>query len=442
VPSPNNIIATARTVRGALDRPEAVDSLNKAAAEDPVKAAAISALFGRVRASIDQAQNEMGEGILAVPHSTDDKAREAAILLSMLAEGDKGTVTTEPLPQGMEAKFDTHDWLGWMTVAFEKMKHWKPHPMPRPPVRIDPFPRQGRAAVIGDWGTNLYGAPVCTTSIETDPDGFAMLLHLGDVYYSGTRKEVRSRFLDVWPKRQDPELVQRAINSNHEMYSGGDAYFDDSLPFFGQEASYFAFANDHWLLVGLDTAYVDHDVDESQVAWLQGILRHPDAARKKVVFFSHQQLFSRLESQGHKLAEEAKLGAILREGRVHAWYWGHEHRCVIYEQHRDYGWLLARCIGHGGMPETRKKVKDWTVERTVETQQDPVLWRRFDTLPSVGGRSLSPAGLVLDGRNRYVTGEEEEFAPHGYAVLSFNGPDLVEQVFTPDRALVHEQKVG
>ena len=154
-----------------------------------------------------------------------------------------------------------------------------------------------------------------------------MLLHLGDVYYSGTSKEVKQRFLDVWPSRNG--AINRALNSNHEMYSGGEAYFDDTLPKFGQEGSYFAFQNEHWTLVGLDVAYRDHDIDDQQVEWLKEILAK--AGDRKVVLFSHHQLYSHFESQGTKLWSHPGFGAILRSKRIFAWYWGHEHRCSIFE---------------------------------------------------------------------------------------------------------------
>jgi hypothetical protein len=442
---PSQIIATADTLRQVLNRPEAVDSLEKQAPSRPEAAATLAFIYS-VQAAIDRAQARVGNKVMATPHAEDDKAREAAVLLSMLAEGERGRVTTEPLPQGgLEAKFDTSDWIGWAGVVVQKLTHLKPYPIIRPPVQVSLFPNHGRVALLGDWGTNLYGAPKCRQKIEADGGDFAMLLHLGDVYYSGTRSEVKSRFLDVWPKRTDKNLIQRAINSNHEMYSGGEAYFRDILPSFKQDASYFAMANDHWLLVGLDTAYVDHNMDKDHVKWLNDILNHPSAKKKKVVFFSHQQLFSRLEKQGWKLAAEDKLGPIVRNGRVQVWYWGHEHRCCIYDKHSGYGNLLARCIGHSGMPETREKVQTLKVENEVNTPKDPVQWKRFDAVDQADaeGRQMHvPSGLVLDGRNRYIIGEEEKFAPHGYAVLDFNGPELIESVFTPDGFLIHRMKVA
>ncbi len=72
--------------------------------------------------------------------------------------------------------------------------------------------------------------------------------------------------------------VSRTLNSNHEMYSGGFGYFDMALPAMHQDASYFALQNTNWLFVGLDTAYIDHDLDAQQVAWLNLVIKESTAA--------------------------------------------------------------------------------------------------------------------------------------------------------------------
>ena len=54
-------------------------------------------------------------------------------------------------------------------------------------------------------------------------------------------------------------------------------------------------------------------------------------AGKKVLLFSHHQPFSLLDSQGPNLV--APLSSVLATGQIHGWYWGHEHRCVLYDQH-------------------------------------------------------------------------------------------------------------
>jgi hypothetical protein len=201
------------------------------------------------------------------------------------------------------------------------------------------------------------------------------------------------------------------------MYSGGRAYFEHTLPRFQQESSYFALQNDNWLLVGLDVAYRDHDIDEEQVNWLEQVISA--AENRKVLLFSHHQLFSFFEAQGTKLAQ--KLGELLASGRIFAWYWGHEHRCVMYEPDPRYGGLLGRCVGHGGMPYAREAVKDIPVDREVEG----VSWRRFDT------KNMVPGGLVLDGPNPYIEGYEEKYGPHGYMTLEFEDQHLRERIHIP-----------
>src|SRR5947209_2684410 len=142
------------------------------------------------------------------------------------------------------------------------------------------------------------------------------------------------------------------------MYSGGDPYFDTILPKFRQPSSYFALQNTHWLLIGLDTAHSDHNLDKRQIAWLNSVLKQK--GDRKVILFSHHQPFSRLDKQGLDLQEA--MATVLRDKAITAWYWGHEHDCIIYEKDERFG-LLGRCIGHGGIPAPRKsKVKNAATE--------------------------------------------------------------------------------
>ena len=158
-----------------------------------------------------------------------------------------------------------------------------------------------------------------------------MVLHLGDVYYSGTKTEMQQRFLQVWPKSAGK--ISRALNGNHEMYSGGYEFFDHVLPSFGQSSSYFALQNNNWLFVGLDTAHTDHDLDAQQVSWLKAVVQQ--AGARKLILFSHHQPFSRLDAQGPKL--QAALADLLPSKSITAWYWGHEHNCIMLQCHTISG---------------------------------------------------------------------------------------------------------
>lgn len=269
--------------------------------------------------------------------------------------------------------------------------------------------------MLADWGTNLYGAPVSASSIDR-VGGYEMLLHLGDIYYSGTDEETEERFINAWPKRA--AKISRALNGNHEMYSGGNAYFNKVLPLFDQTSSYFALQNQHWLLVGLDTAYVDHELDDQQTAWLRTMVSN--AGPRKLVLFSHHQPFSRLDRQGPKL--QAALSDLFRKRRITAWYWGHEHECVIYDRDLRTG-LLGRCIGNGGIPAPRKSV---VMNAQSAQVVNDVTWKH---LPA---DENAPACLILDGPNPFVAGEEQKFGPHGFLTLEFDGPRLTERIHLPD----------
>jgi hypothetical protein len=345
--------------------------------------------------------------------------REASLLQSELAR--QAAAGKALGAGGQEAKFGTGfaggDWFGWIRSLFDHVDRRLAHPLLRPAsVKTEKIPDTATIALAADWGTGLYGAPNTAEQMRKTGN-FELLIHLGDVYYSGTEEEVQARFLDLWPRDAGRRTI--AVNSNHEMYSGGFGYFKLALPAIGQDSSYLAFENAHWLLVVLDTAYVDHDIDNEQLAWLNMIRKQAvdeEGRPKKLVLFSHQQLFSRLDNQGPKLYNA--LRHLLDDRAVTAWYWGHEHQCVIYDQHQRFG-LYGRCLGNGGIPEVRKsEVKQASTERTVEG----VMWKRLSETPH------SPKCLVLDGPNPDIPGEEEKFVPHGYMTLELNGPTLTEHV--------------
>ena len=320
----------------------------------------------------------------------------------------------------LEVKFDEGDITGWVGSLFDWWRRIRPESWREPaeePERIGDGAAL-RVAVVGDWGTGLYGAPAIASSIEKD-GRYDLLIHLGDVYYSGTPKEVRENFLELWPSV--PGAVSRACNSNHEMYSGGEGLFKETLPAFGQQATPFAIETDHWLLAGLDSAYEDHDLANGQAAWLSRLIE--GAGERRVLLFCHHQPFSLLSKQGPELV--GKLAPLLESGRIFAWYWGHEHRCVLYDRHPAWG-LHGRCIGHGGMPYYRDDVAGYEPEGGDDR------WRR------IPAKNLVPAGLLLDTPNRYVTGHEARYGPNGYLTLEFEGASVTEVVRAPDGSVLRE----
>jgi hypothetical protein len=387
-----------------------------------------AARFEQMRERLRGETANVGRGVMVTVRD-----REVSRLQTELA---RRASSERPLPAGgMEVKFGTGfeggDWFGWLFSVLDWVDRRDAHPLVRPKTtEAEVIPDRARIAMTGDWGTGLYGAPRFAHRIRATAP-YDILLHLGDVYYSGTTDEMQRRFLDVWPF--DAGARTRALNSNHEMYSGGFGYFGLLLPHIGQESSYFAFENTNWLLVGLDTAYVDHDIDTEQAAWLDLVIARAArrGTRKKLVLFSHQQLFSAFDEDGGRL--QRALRHLLEARGITAWYWGHEHRAIVYDPHPRHG-MHARCLGNGGIPQPRTgDVRNAPVELTVGRD---VTWRRF---PASGDR---PSCLVLDGPNPDVHGDEERFGPHGYMTLELDGPVIVERVFLSDGTEVLSRTIG
>ncbi|HEX9930108.1 MAG TPA: hypothetical protein VGB02_16360, partial [Pyrinomonadaceae bacterium] len=116
--------------------------------------------------------------------------------------------------------------------------------------------------------------------------------------------------------------------------------------------SFFSLENDNWMLLGLDTAYNDnrifdaHDLYGDQNQWAYQKLTAAKAQNKKGILLSHHQPFSAFADGGEKILN--KLSTSLSELLVHTWFWGHEHRCTLYNERENI--KFPRCIGHGGIP--------------------------------------------------------------------------------------------
>jgi hypothetical protein len=356
----------------------------------------------------------------------------SSLLQSHLAEKAIENGRLQPAPgtsgeESFETKFDDHDLAGWIGSFFGWVRGIKKHAWINPPDGPEPFDNTTKAALLGDWGTGLYGAPVCSKTVEADGDKYKLLIHLGDVYYAGQPSEERDRFLDLWPR--NPNAKSRALNSNHEMYAGGHGYFDQTLITFGQQSSCFALQNDFWLIVGLDTGYRESvfnlwhgGIENNQVDWLGKMIGQ--AGNRKIVLLTHHQPFTLLDkSLGNNLVE--MLGNILTGQKIFAWYWGHEHRCVIYDQHPLHGYH-GRCCGHSGYPYYRIDLGNAPKDLA------------FGDFRRIPGRPGVPGGLVLDGPNPYVQGHEDEYGTQGYMNLTFDGGSLDEQTLRPDGTVIWE----
>ena len=288
-----------------------------------------------------------------------------------------------------EEKFDTTD-PGWATVLLEKAKSLfkgKAKFIKHKSVSDFRFPLapNARIALLADWGAgNAYAQHVAQQVEARNPDH---VIHLGDVYYSGTEKEVNDRFLKYWPWPAEGGRSW-ALNSNHEMYSGGHAYFKITLKKFKQPASYFSLENDNWRFIGLDTGYVEHNLNKEQADWLKGQLGRGKA---KSILMSHHQLFSAFEGQGPRLQEW--LQPYLDDEKIDGWFWGHEHTCQVYDR---YMGIKARCIGNGCIPYGLPADPPPNAEV-------PLKWVNRRPNPDHPKRGMHGYALItLDGKNAQV----------------------------------------
>jgi 3',5'-cyclic AMP phosphodiesterase CpdA len=222
-------------------------------------------------------------------------------------------------------------------------------------VLATPLPTGAKIALFGDWGTGTQAAIDMLQQIRAfDPD---ILIHLGDVYYSGTQDEMRERFQGVCDSVFGENKPARfSLSGNHDMYSGGVGYYwlVDQV---GQNASYFAIQNADWLFIGMDTGVHDYNplqtgsvasfLVESEVEWINRQVANKGT--KKVVFLSHHPPFSAYEAMSGSAVNTvllSQLSAVLPN--VTIWFWGHEHRLAVYDAFQDV--QRGRCLGHAAVP--------------------------------------------------------------------------------------------
>ena len=283
-----------------------------------------------------------------------------------------------------------------------------------------------RMALTGDWGSGTDEARrVGRQMAESHPD---FTIHLGDVYYVGSLAEVNEHFLGVdnphndytpctWPAGR---VGSFALNGNHEMYALGDAYFELLLPQMGmhsprrrQQASFFCLENDDWRVIALDTGYNSIGrpiienilrptgrLEDALVAWLRDDLKlGARGDHRGVVLLSHHQYYSAFDEWYLKPAQQ--LAEFIKRPVV--WFWGHEHRMIVYGAHSFGGGITAhgRCLGHGGMPVDRVNP-----DRPLRHRECPPLFVDNRPFPNDEGIDVGYNGYgVIDFEGRELRAE-------------------------------------
>ena len=266
---------------------------------------------------------------------------------------------------------------------------------------------KARIALVGDWGTGDAPAKLLLRQVaQKQPD---VVIHLGDIYYSGTDHEFQNYFYGIWQNmfglppvawgakpaaRSQPATF--TLSGNHDMYAGGQSYYT-TIDMLGQPASYFCLRNQNWQFIAMDTGLHDNNptassvtfLEDSEVAWIKDKIQ--TAGGRKTVLLSHHQLFSTFENigtAGNRINQklQAQLQDVLPD--VTVWYWGHEHDFVVYPKFMN---VLARCIGHGAVPVGFAEIGG----------ADPAI-------------PFEPIRLAVDA--------DGGLFQHGYAIMELDGP--------------------
>jgi hypothetical protein len=282
----------------------------------------------------------------------------------------------------------------------------------------------------------------------TSPD---FTVHLGDIYRMGLSREVQRNFLGKgphsvkWPKGAVGTLT---VPGNHEYQAGGDAFFDEVLPAMEvvsnglpgpQKTSFFCLENEHWRVIGLDTGnesvhqfgleffwhalnrvwlikkipwVQDHKtwLPGAEIDWLDEVLASEQTKPVGLIFMSHHQVYTALDSRGGNPKPGKQVANLLPDGREVLWFHGHGHIQGTYKMQRLRGAdgfsVAARAVGHGSdvdpvnLGRIKRKIREYQLE-------------------------------YVDNRGNLKAPKGESKSPHnGFAVLTFGGSELEVEYFT------------
>lgn len=265
-----------------------------------------------------------------------------------------------------ELKYAPCDVLGWSECvtlyAKYKADQGKNPYLPNKNVVID-LGTKTRLAIIGDWGTgDSVAINVLQQVARFKPD---VLIHVGDIYYSGTQPEAQANFLDVCRSLFGVDVPLFSLCGNHDMYSGGLGYYW-LVNQIGQQASYFCLQNANWQFLAMDTGNNDNNpltVNTNMTSlpmvngWSEAnwhLQKIQQAGARKTVMFSHHQLFSAFSSVGSVKDQAYAYNPNLFTNfqnvlpNIEWWFWGHEHTLAVFEPYM--GLKRGRCVGASAVP--------------------------------------------------------------------------------------------
>jgi len=400
-------------------------------------------------------QSALREALTSNPNLSQEEKREMERTASVRAqslEKKEKDVAAGAQPQTAPASADAGaehgpllDWLfrnysmrdtgwlkaGWLYVKYYVLAHLPPtYRSWRGVVTKDisygvikyRLPSQCRVLVVGDWGTHMPdNAALLRQAVKKCTP--TAIIHLGDVYYSGTVEECTANVLDVMDNIF-PEGGARtpffAIPGNHDYYAGGGGFYhtidnvNSRIADCKQEASYFCLrtADDKWQFLGMDTGYNDRvptdqlfnaegpDLRDDEMEWHKDKLENFAGS---TILLSHHQLISARE-QLNKTSPNWLNGKLYRKfspyfDRISAWYWGHEHNLILFENNLAVG-------GHTPALKMGRLLGCSAYEESIDSDPFEVKYsdaRFIHQMPKLG-------------RSPYLTGGQS-FYNHAFAIL-------------------------
>jgi predicted phosphodiesterase len=215
------------------------------------------------------------------------------------------------------------------------------------------LPKDALIGIVADWATGEPEALEVLRQVKRqDPH---VVMHLGDIYYAGTEYEVENYFYQPWKRILEldtSKTLSFALPGNHDLYAGGEPFYS-LLKKLGQEASFFCLRNEHWQLIGLDTALNDKlmgqptALDPTEAEWV--VDKIENAGNRRTILLSHHQLFSTNEQFDGKSYNQNlynQLSSVIP--KVDLWLWGHEHDLIIFDEYK--GLKRGRCVGGSAFP--------------------------------------------------------------------------------------------
>jgi predicted phosphodiesterase len=215
-------------------------------------------------------------------------------------------------------------------------------------IIVNKLPNDAKVGVIGDWGTGNEDARLLLDNMMQREPNLAAILHLGDIYDTGSTQEVDTKF--VAPMKavlgdDRSRIPIFSISGDHEYFSPSDG-----VGFYGlidtinakldkgwkQNASYFCLRteDDKWQFLGADTGI--ESVNLRQNPWLlpEEIAWHQDRIQEfkgkgKTVFLTHHPLIVEMAGPGALNQNLLRsIGGFLQD--LDLYLWGHDHWFLAY----------------------------------------------------------------------------------------------------------------